>query len=270
VSAPADSSPAPIRIGLIGDIHGNAFALDAVLADLEREGITDLICLGDVAVGPQPAETLDRVRSLGARTIMGNWDAYYVNGFPEPHNELAVRLVEIGAWWARQLTPEHREYLGTFERSVELDVGLLHTLVFHGSPRSYEDSIYATTPDDELERMLDGAAAPIMVAGHTHFQMVRRHGDALLVNPGSVGLPFAEPAPVMRILPWAEYGILEVDTPRVGVQLRRTPFDVGAFVRLILESGMPHAEWWADLWRPPVARYDRAVTWFAARKSSVT
>jgi putative phosphoesterase len=245
-----EASSKPTRIGLIADIHGNALALDRVLGELEREGIDDVICLGDVAVGPQPAESLERVRTLGCRTIMGNWDTYFLQGFPAPKDEIGERLVEIGAWWAEQLSPEHREFMSAFEPQIELDVGPVRTLLFHGSPRSNEDFIYSTTPDGELDEMLRGATAPLMIAGHTHFQMVRRYGDALLVNPGSVGLPFAEPAPLMQILPWAEYGILWMQKPRFGVELRRTVFDVQALVELILASGMPHAEWWADLWSP--------------------
>ena len=53
-----------MRLGLISDIHGNRLALDAVLEELEREGVDEFICLGDVAVGPQPAEALERVREL--------------------------------------------------------------------------------------------------------------------------------------------------------------------------------------------------------------
>jgi predicted phosphodiesterase len=241
---------APIRFGLIADIHGNALALDTVLRELEREGIEDIICLGDVAVGPQPIEALERVRELGCPTIMGNWDAYFVNGFPEADNAMASRLIEIGAWWAEQLSAEHLEHMRTFVPTFELELGPIRTLLFHGSPRSHEDFIYATTPDEKLDPMLGGASAPIMVGAHTHFQMVRRRGDGLLINPGSVGLPFAEPAPVMRILPWAEYGVLWIQKPRFGIELRRTLFDVQALVRIILESGMPHAEWWAGLWTP--------------------
>jgi len=238
-----------MRIGLIADIHGNVFALDAVLAELRRDEVDMILCLGDVAVGPQPVEAVERIRELGCRTIMGNWDAYFLDGFPPPPTEFNRRLVEMGAWWAEELSSAHLEFMRTFEPTVELDMAPLPILAFHGSPVSYEDNIYSTTPEDELERMLDGTRAPLLTGGHTHFQLVRRHGDGLLVNPGSVGLPFAEPAPVMRILPWAEYGILWFDKPRFGVELRRTLFDVAKLVRLIHRSGMPHAEWWAGLWQ---------------------
>ena len=71
----------------------------------------------------------------------------------------------------------------------------------------------------------------------------------MIVNPGSVGLPFREwwPRPVL-ISPWAEYGVVGGDNGQLSIDLRRTPFDVDAFLELSLESGMPHAEWWANCW----------------------
>jgi putative phosphoesterase len=233
-----------MRLALIADIHGNILALDAVLAELRDERYDHLLCLGDVAVGPQPAEAVERVRELGCRVVMGNWDAYFLDGFPEYESDLGRRLVEMGRWWAEQLGAQHREFMRAFESQVELD----GVLAVHGSPRSYEDFIYPTTPDDEVDRMLDGSRAPVLAGGHTHFQMVRRLGATMLVNPGSVGLPFSRPAPVMQIEPWAEYGFVSLEDGRLGVELRRTAFDVGAFVRLVRESGMPHADWWAGLW----------------------
>jgi hypothetical protein len=79
--------------------------------------------------------------------------------------------------------------------------------------------------------------------------MIRRYGPTVIANPGSVGLPFREwwPRPV-RISPWAEYGVLTVDDDRLSIDLRRTPFDVDAFLELSRTSGMPHAEWWAKSW----------------------
>ena len=238
-----------MRIGLIADIHGNLLALDAVIEELGREELDEIICLGDVAVGPQPAESLERVRGLACPVVLGNWDAYFVSGFPAQTTEIAQKLVEMGEWWAGRLSDADREYMQSFAGSLErrLPDGN-RLLAFHGSPRSYEDFIFATTPDDELEQMLDGADAPLLAGGHTHFSMVRHHKEALLVNPGSVGLPFAKRAPVMRISPWAEYAVVESEDGRLSVDLRRTAFDVDSFLELIRRSGVPHAGWWASLW----------------------
>ena len=239
-----------MRVGLISDIHGNRPALDAVLAELEREDVDQIVCLGDVAVGPQPAEALAGVRELDCAVVMGNWDAAFLGEMPEPQNEIATMLVETATWWAGFLSPADREFIQSFRPQLELDLDGRAALCFHGSPRSFDDWIIATTPaDDELRPMLDGVQETLLIGGHTHVQMVRRLGETMIVNPGSVGLPFREwsPRPV-RISPWAEYGILSAQDGRLSVDLRRVGYDVEAFLKLSLESGMPHAEWWVSCW----------------------
>jgi putative phosphoesterase len=236
-----------VRVALISDIHGNLPALDAVLDEIAGEDVEEIICLGDVAVGPQPAETLDRVRELGCPVVLGNWDAYFISGFPSQQTGIGRQLVEMGEWWAGHLSPEHRAFIETFVDELRRP-GLV---AFHGSPRSYEDFIYATTPDEELAQMLDGTRAAMLAGGHTHFAMVRHFDGTLVVNPGSVGLPFRKQEAVMRISPWAEYAIVDFENGHLSVDLRRTAFDVDSLLGLIRSSGMPHAEWWADLWCQP-------------------
>jgi len=243
------------RLGLIADVHGNLFALEAVLAELEREGLDGLVCLGDVAVGPQAAECVARVRGLGCPVVQGNWDAWFLDGIPAAADELGERLAEIGAWWAATLSEEDRAWLRGFVPSLELELEDETTvLCFHGSPRSNVERIVSETPDDLLAEMLDGRRGDILAGGHTHLQLLRRYERCLLLNPGSVGLPFTDWwTDRIRIAPWAEYAIVASDGGRLEIDLRRTSYDVGALLELSLGSGMPHARWWADSWLPELA-----------------
>jgi predicted phosphodiesterase len=238
------------RIGLISDIHGNRAALDAVLAELEGDGVDSLVCLGDVAVGPQGAEALARVRELGCPVILGNWDAAFVDGsLPPAANETARIVNEIHGWWGEQLSADDRTFLATFAGQLDLPVDGSQALLFHGSPRSYDDWIFSTTPEEELSAMFDRERPALLVGGHTHVQLVRRWGASLLVNPGSVGLPFLTWWPErVTVAPWAEYAVVTADGGVVRVELRRTTFDVEGYLRESRASGMPHAEWWADCW----------------------
>jgi predicted phosphodiesterase len=125
-------------------------------------------------------------------------------------------------------------------------------LCYHGSPRSFDDIIAAVTPDHEVERMLDGRSASIMVGGHTHIQMVRRYEDAHLVNVGSIGLPGVNAGgaelPDNRHVNWAEYGVLNLTDGRLNIDLRRIPLDVAALFRQVRNSDMPHQDWWMERW----------------------
>jgi putative phosphoesterase len=241
-----------MRLGLIADIHGNLPALDNVLAELEREGVDQIVCLGDVAVGPQPLETLERLRTLGCSTVMGNWDACMLGETPKLDGELAEMLVDACTWSAAQLSSAHRAYMQGFQDMIELRLDeQLRLLAFHGSPRSYDDEIHATTPDEELEGMLAGHEADVFAGGHTHFQLFRRFGESVVVNAGSVGQPFKrQRRGVMRLSPWAEYCVLVYDEGRLAIELRRTAVDVDSLIATMRRSGMPHAERWAELWAP--------------------
>jgi predicted phosphodiesterase len=241
-----------MRVGFISDIHGNRFALEPVLADLERQNVDRLVCLGDICFGPQAHECLERVRGLGCPIVLGNWDAWSTEGFPPPDDPVGVMLYEIGEWWAEQLTEDDRAFVKTFVPTLDLPIGdgrVMHC--YHGSPRSFSDWVFSSTPDDDLEPMFGGVDAAILVGGHTHLQMVRRYGPQLIINPGSVGQPFSQWWPkTVRVAPWAEYGVIDANEGWLQIDLRRVPIDVEGLLHFCRESGMPHAQWWVDSWSP--------------------
>ena len=242
-----------MRVGLISDIHGNLLALEAVLAELEHERLDRIVCLGDVVAGPRTNETVARVRKLGCPVIMGNWDAWSIDGMPRPTLPVEEKLYAIGAYWADRLSDEARDFIRSFAPTLEVELETDRTLLcFHGSPNSFDHWIVATTPDAEVAAMLDGFAAPVMAGGHTHLQMLRRYSDMLVVNPGSVGMPFELWSEEdVRIAPRAEYAVLSTSDGRLAVDLRRTSYDVEAHLRDGMVSGMPYPEWWAASWQRP-------------------
>lgn len=231
------------RVALISDVHGNLVALEAVLADLAGQGVDGIVCLGDVAAtGPQPRETVERLRELECPVVMGNADAWMVNPTPAPDaDERTRRFEEMDLWCAERLGPDLLAWLGTFQPTVDVELGDEATLLcFHGSPRSYNDIIRATTPDEDLTPFFEDIDASLLAGGHTHQRMLRRYQGRTLLNPGSVGLP-SDP-------PWAEYAIVEVEDGVERVMFQRVRFDVERVHAAARESGMPHAEWWVGLW----------------------
>jgi predicted phosphodiesterase len=245
-----------VRIALIADIHGNRVALDAILDDMATERVDQIICLGDVvAFGPQPAEVMARLRDIGCPVVMGDTDASLLSPDAPASHETLRRLQEIERWACERLTQVERDVLASFPSTLTVtlapDVSLL---CYHGSPRSSKDRITATTSAEELNGMLDGAGVQLYAGGHTHIQMVRRHRDALMLNPGSVGLAYDRvPSPdlhagAVRNPPWGEYAILTVVGSRLSVDLRRVPFDVRALLQSAHDTAMPHADWWCAEW----------------------
>lgn len=244
-----------MKTGIISDVHGNLPALDAVLHEIQTERVDRLVCLGDVAAfGPQPKEVLERLRGLRQRTslrahfVMGNTDAWLLDPIPHETRDAATqRITEVEMWAARQLTGGDRAFIHSFQPTVEVELdGGVSMLCFHGSPKALSDIIVDTTPEAELEGLLAGAEGTVMAGGHTHAQMLRRHGEVMLINPGSVGLPYqtSRATGEVRHPAWAEYAVVDANAGSLRVEFRRVPIDLTALVEAALSCGMPHAEWW--------------------------
>jgi putative phosphoesterase len=242
-----------MKVGIISDLHANAVALTAALDAIRREGVDQVICLGDVAAdGPQPREVLQRLRSLQCPMIMGNADAQLLGREPELSDPALEKFNAASRWCAEQLAPEDRDFMASFASTLMLDRDGAPLSLFHGSPGSFNDEIYPTTPDEALRAFLADRPAAVHVGGHTHFQMVRRIDAALFVNPGSVGMAYdrTRGAPGrIRFAAWAEFAILELGAAGWSIGLRREPFDVDELACAVAASGMPDLEWWSAAWR---------------------
>ena len=242
-----------MRVALLSDIHGNLFALEAVLAALTQTTIDQIVCLGDVALfGPQPSEVLAKMQALACPVVIGNTDAWALE--PQPlavRDEQSVFIHAIESWGAAQLGEVERAYLRTFQPTVELTLGDgIPFLGYHGSPHSYHDLLVATTPDTDVATLLGDQQAVVLAGGHTHAQYVRRYQNKWLLNPGSVGLPYEIGADgTVRNPPWAEYALLEGTTSGVTIALCRAFYDVAPLLATAKASGMPYAELWCKDWR---------------------
>jgi putative phosphoesterase len=232
-----------MRVALISDLHANLVALEAVLADAERAGVDAILCLGDVAtLGPQPEALLARLEGLGCTCIRGNHDDFLLDPALIHRYTEAPIVVEAVSWCQARTTDTHRAFLASFVPQARIALGEgIELLAFHGTPRSNMEDLLATPPPDRLDEMLDGHAAPVMTCGHTHIQMLRQHRGTLIVNPGSVGMPFADFVPGSApILMWhAEYAIVSVQDGVVSADLRRVPVDMAASRAAMAASDNP-------------------------------
>jgi diadenosine tetraphosphatase ApaH/serine/threonine PP2A family protein phosphatase len=170
-------------LGILYDVHANLVALEAVVTDARRRGVTRWLLGGDYAgFGPWPLETLAVLDTLGAEVMLrGNGERWLKEpppDRPETHEEIARNRAELG--------PERVERLHALPARAELE-GILFV---HGSPLSDVES-FRREPDDEFDRrLLDGVTGRTVVFGHSHLQFRRPGpGDTVLVNPGSVGMP---------------------------------------------------------------------------------
>jgi predicted phosphodiesterase len=235
-----------MRVALISDMHGNAVAFDAVLAELERAHVDEIVCLGDVAQGgAQPAEVVDRLRTLGCRCVFGNSDEFLLTLDPEesgesPDEEERERLLRRGEWSRQQLGADRLAFLEAFEPVVELEIDEGRLVCCHATPASNTEVILPETPRERIATLIGDAAG--VVGGHVHLQWLRRVGSSFWACCGSVGLAtdFTQPADDHRFGPWADYLVLGGSPTRI--EFHRAPFDTAEVVREIRRSGMPDAE----------------------------
>jgi predicted phosphodiesterase len=235
-----------MRVAILSDMHGNCVALDAVLADLQRDSADQVVCLGDaIQGGPQPAETVARLRALGGPVVMGNADAWLLSGESRGSETMTAEQEAVRAWSLAQLSAADRAFIAAFQPTVELPLeGGRRLLCFHGSPHSFDDVILPETPEADFTRLLGPFAPALLTGGHTHLQQVRRLGDGFFFNPGSVGVVYDrhQPEESFRLDPWAEYAVLTAEAGRLRLEFRRVPFPVDALLAALLANGRPHPE----------------------------
>ncbi len=243
-----------MQIALISDIHGNLVSLNAVLKDIERQNLNEIIFLGDAAtLGPQPHEVLQRIKELGCPCVIGNHETYlFKPSLGQAYMRGTQWFNDILSWCRARLYPEDYKFMRSFQPMLKVKLEGDNTLLcFHGSPRRHTDNILATTPAQELNDMLAGRRATVMAGGHTHVQMMRQYMGALLVNAGSVGMPFeqmpfGERGP--RVMPWAEYAVVTSENKAISVDLRRVPVDINAIKQAGVDARMPETSDWLHNW----------------------
>jgi putative phosphoesterase len=238
-----------MRIGFISDIHGNFTALQAVLDDIKKEGVDQIICLGDtVSLGPQPVEVLDTLRELRTINIRGNHDAAILDPAKADYYQITEHLVPDLHWGRERLKEDDYEFIKSFKNTHEIQFpNGIQLLAFHGSPLSTTHLIKATTDTSLLDEYFVGQTAKVLIGGHSHIQMQRRYGDRLILNSGSVGNAFEfaySKGRIPSLLPWAEYAILEQSVNTFDVDLRRVYFDTKALVKIVEATDLPGKEWW--------------------------
>jgi putative phosphoesterase len=217
-----------MRVAALYDVHGNVPALEAVLAEVDALEVDAVVVGGDVAIGPMPRASLERLLRLGERAffLRGNGD----REIAAPPGAGGGLWAERTRWSAAQLERGQRAWLAALPATRALNVdGLGRVLFCHGSPRSDEEILTAITPEERVAPAFAGVGEAVVVCGHTHVQFDRRVAGKRVVNAGSVGMPY-------EARPGAYWALLGPD-----VELRRTAYDLAAAADAIRASGFPEA-----------------------------
>jgi predicted phosphodiesterase len=234
-----------VRIAVISDIHSNWHAFEAVLTDVEEEGVDEVWCLGDiVGYGPQPNRCAAETRARATISLIGNHDLAALGKVET--TEFSPDAAVSAHWTADELTDEARDYLDGLEPKGERSGAEL----FHASPR---DPVWEYILSEAAVRdALSLTSADLVLVGHSHIPIALKltDGDVLagglarggseleltggrwLLNPGSVGQPRDGDAR-------AAYLLIDFEARRA--HFRRVPYDIAQTQAEIREHGLPEA-----------------------------
>lgn len=229
---------------MLSDIHGMLLPLQRVLAEPSVRAADLIVVTGDSLWGPQPTETLDTLLALGERVtvIRGNADREVL----QMSRGVDVGLEDdpVSVWGAAQLSDEHAAVMDQAPQQIVLDVdGFGPTLFCHATPRDDQEVVLADSRLERWHEVFEDVDPQVrtVVCGHTHMPFVRLAAGRLVINPGSVGLPYGRSG--------AHWALLADG----GVSLRRTLIDPDELVAHTASmSSLPGvAEWLADYVHDP-------------------
>ena len=274
---PARTGGKTVRVAVVSDVHGNLPALEAVLADIDAQGVDAVASAGDLVSGVDAEAVVARVNARAQWSIAGNHERYYAPYPAAPASE----ILRPGQQWAPQrwcygrLSPATRTALAALpEQAVIRADGTAPIRLFHGAPSGIADHLYpdrdpvalnhfhraGILPDayPPLREVIKDVQEPVVVCGHTHISWVQEEGEQLVVNTGSVGSPINGDVR-------AQYAILTWESGRWHAEQRAVTYDIapvresyeasgylkagGAFARALLRNIETGLAWTVALLR---------------------
>jgi len=232
-----------IQIAVFSDVHGNLPALEVVLKDIEKRGISQRFCLGDlVDFAPWGNEVIEKIRSLNIPCLMGNHDERIAFDIPvvplskHSEEETNARFIAIDHS-KKHITEENKKFLSElpFHLKLNYKVGEKHWNIqlVHSSLSSNETYLYESEKDEIFTDMLKDSQSNVIVMGHTHLSFKKQfENKTWAINCGSVGRSKEE----NRL---ASYVIFTLDEEKITPEIIQISYPIDETARQIKESGIP-------------------------------
>jgi putative phosphoesterase len=227
-----------MRVAVITDIHANLPALEAALEFIEREGVDQLYCGGDlVGYGPHPNGVCAAIEARAIPTIFGNYDhaiardledcgCAYVN---RHDREIGQQSVD---WTLARTNQRSKAFMRGLPFDLRFHLDGKRVRLVHGSPRKVNEYLFEDKPARTFERIAAQADCDILVFGHTHKPWVHEYGGVLFVNCGSMGKPKDGD-------PRAGFAVLSADGRDLDVSIPRIEYPAEEVAGEIRAVGLP-------------------------------
>lgn len=212
-----------MKIAFISDIHGNAIALENVLKDIKKKSVDKIIVLGDLCYrGPDPKRSIELIRSLDTEVIKGNADEWVVRGVQKGEvPDKAIEMMNLERdWTVSRLEPSDLEYLKNLPTEINLQFANIAINVFHATPNSLFDIVPPHADDETIKsKLMSSSDAHIYIYAHIHKPYIRYINGKIIMNTGSVGLPFDG-------LAMASYATVEIEEKTIKTSIERVQYEL--------------------------------------------
>ncbi len=181
-----------MKYAIFSDIHGNLPALKAILADANKQNISNIICLGDVVgMGPKPKQCLDLIINSNVQMVLGNHELYFVYG-TQIDDEMSLNEIAHQKWIASNLSEHHKEYLKNCPLVITKNIGdkvvnFQHFLIENYNQGVYPFADFNVISNGEVNNILKGLSADLVFVGHQHKPFNVLTNSKQLVDAGSSG-----------------------------------------------------------------------------------
>lgn len=208
-----------MKVLIFGDIHGNRYAMDALLCQAETLQPDKVIFLGDI-IGYfyNPKEVIKAMKQIPNLTyIRGNHDQMFLESYEnrEKREDLAKKY---GGSYLLDFSTEEIGFLSSSVPSLEINLEGRNFFFCHGTPENLYNGRYY--PDAKEELFVSKPYDAVLIA-NTHYRLFRKQGKSLIINPGSLGLPRDGKG----------FSYILLDTDSMEWKYSKIEFDISAFYK---------------------------------------
>ncbi len=223
-----------MKFAVIGDIHGNVYALESVLKDIYIKEVDFIISTGDlVGYFPNPNEVIALMKEFNVLVVQGNHDKYIGESDKITDEQLASmseeeRMCKSSSTFINWvLTDENRKYLKNLPKNLKLSLDNKEMIVVHGSP--FDISEYMHDDDELLSSFASKIEQDIIISGHTHLPYVKNILNKTFINSGSVGKP-------KNGNPNSTYLLVSVEKDQINCEIQEVSYDFSQLVKDIKDN----------------------------------
>jgi predicted phosphodiesterase len=230
-----------MRVAIISDLHGNTFALEAILEDIAKQGVDQIIVAGDSVNGhPNSKQCWDLVMALGCPVLQGNHEQYmYRLGTEAAEPEWTQERFQTIRYFHSQFSSSDLEKM----RVLPFTYSLPDLLVCHATPGDAFKSLFSHSSKLELEQAFAGTSETCIVRGHNHNWFTTQWKERTLHSIDAAGLPLSKNGK-----PIAPYAILSLQKTW-SLEKRLVTYDHQAAVAAMNDAYIANVGAMGYLWK---------------------